>query len=318
MMLSLTLGPSSEVASQATKEQGYSVSWIAQFPAAEGSTKKPFGERILQLLFGEKEWTLVKPFGVVAYGPEQFWVLDQGAGTLLMVSEGKGKLVRSLQQTGLGFPSLVGCCLGSDGSLFFSDSRLNLLFRTSAEGTLPFGSNTSLQQPTGLAYHPLTGQLWVVETAAHRLTIFDQDGKLVRRIGERGSAPGSFNYPTFLWIDPQGRVYVVDSMNFRVQVFDGNGKFLSCFGENGDGTGQLARPKGVATDSHGHIYLTDALSHMVQIFDQHGRFLFSFGGQGQGQGEFWMPAGIFIDGSDHIYVADSYNARIQVFKLEER
>jgi sugar lactone lactonase YvrE len=302
----------------AQSEQGFTIRWINQFPAVGGLEKRTVGERLGKLLFGERSLTLVKPFGVVAVDPQDFWILDQGAGTIVHVEDGKGKLNRLLDHTRQGFPSLVGFCFGKDGELYYTDSKLNCVGRISEDVTTLFTDTMLLMQPTGIAFSSATGQIWVVETAAHRIAIFDQDGTLVRRIGTRGSGPGTYNFPTFIWIDREGKVYIVDSMNFRIQILDQRGEFLACFGENGDASGQLARPKGVATDSHGNIYVADALFHVVQIFDPEGKFLYSFGGQGQGEGEFWMPAGIYIDSEDQIFVADSYNSRIQVFKLEKQ
>ena len=295
----------------AQESESYSIAWVGQFPPAEEDAGRKWGEKLSALLFGEKSMALVKPFGIVASSPGDFWILDQGAGTFLQVQEGKGKMSR----TGEEYPSLVGLCRGLRSELYFTDSRLNQLCRLSDDGVIQMTHSGMLQQPTGIAFHPLRKEIWVCETAAHCITVFDPEGRMLRRIGKRGSEPGEFNFPTFLWIDHEGRVYIVDSMNFRVQVLDRDGHFLFCFGENGDGTGQMARPKGIATDSHGNIYLADALFHVVQIFDREGHYLANFGEQGQGEGEFWMPAGLYIDQEDHIYVADSYNSRIQIFQL---
>jgi DNA-binding beta-propeller fold protein YncE len=300
------------------KGDGFKVSWIDQFPAEGEGVKKSLGQRISTILLGPEPMDLIKPFGVFALHPDEFWILDQGAGTIVHADKGRGSMLRSMHRAIPDFPSLVGICAEPGGDLFCSDSKLNQVFRVDAEKTRLFSGSVPLRQPTGIAYHPITGELWVVETAAHRITVFNLSGAVVKRFGTRGTGPGQFNYPTFLWIDRQGRIYVVDSMNFRIQMLDEEGSYLFSFGRNGDGSGDLARPKGVATDSHGNIYITDALFHVVQIFNAEGEFLDSFGGQGQEQGEFWMPAGISIDETDHIFVADSYNSRIQVFKLETR
>jgi streptogramin lyase len=300
------------------QEERFKVSWIDQFPAEGEGVRKSLGERISAIILGPQPMALIKPFGVVATRPQECWILDQGAGTIVHVNRGKGNIIRSMHQANRDFPSLVGLCVLPGRELFFSDSKLNQVFRVDEEKTRLFSDGITLRQPTGIAFHPGNEELWVVETAAHRIAVFNRSGAVVKRIGSRGTGRGQFNYPTFIWIDREGRIYVVDSMNFRIQMLDSEGGWITSFGQQGDGSGDLARPKGVATDSHGNIYITDALFHVVQIFNSEGEFLDSFGGQGQGQGEFWMPAGIYIDQDDHIFVADSYNSRIQVFKLEER
>lgn len=295
----------------------YRVQWLAEYPGQEGEQKVNFSERVSRIVFGKKPQEVIKPFNVLAVDPGQFWILDQGSGGIFKVNEGRGTLIRSIRKTGQVYPSMVGICRRKEGGLLFSDSRLNRVWESRGDKLRIFGDSLLLEQPTGIACNPVTGEIWIVETGAHRISRYGKDGSLITQLGNRGSDHGLFNYPTFIWIDRKGQVYVVDSMNHRIQIFDSEGNFLDSFGELGDATGYMARPKGVATDSRGHIYVADALFHAIQIFDRQGNFLHSFGGQGQGLGEFWMPAGLYIDEQDHIYVADSYNARIQIFKLEE-
>lgn len=297
------------------QEDEYQIKWIAEFPAKEGKKNKGLGDKISRVVFGKRPQAVVKPFSVVADNPEHFWILDQGAGTVFEMKDGGVQPLKAVKKSDQVFPSLVGLCEGPDGDLLFTDSRLMQVWRIKGGTLSVFPDSFKLSQPTGIAYNRQRDEIWLVETGAHRISVFSGEGKWIRSIGERGSGPGSFNFPTFIWIDEAGRVYVVDSMNFRVQIFNSEGEFLSEFGQSGDATGDMARPKGVAVDSRGHIYIADALFHVVQIFDREGRFLLSFGGQGQGNGEFWMPLGIYIDNEDFIYVADSYNARVQVFQV---
>jgi DNA-binding beta-propeller fold protein YncE len=218
-------------------------------------------------------------------------------------------------QGGAGLPSPVGLARGNDGEVYVTDSELAqvLVIRPGAKAALPLAL-PQMGQPTGIAFDPATGRLYVVDTAAHCVNIFNRDATLHARFGRRGAADGEFNYPTLLWRDAEGRLYVTDSLNFRIQVFDAQGQLLRRFGQAGDGTGDNIRQKGVATDSYGHVYVVDALFNAVQIFDQSGRLLLSLGGLGSDRGEFWLPVGIFIGEEDLIYIADSYNQRIQILR----
>jgi len=303
---------------RAQSDQEYRVQWITSYPGEMGENKASFGDRVSRLVFGKKPREVIKPFNILATDPQRFWILDQGAGRVFEVNEGKESGVISGRKAEQMYPSLVGICRTMEGELLFTDSRLNRVIRSKGEQPGIFGDSLILDQPTGIACDPRSGHIWIAETGAHRISRYTGEGKLVQVIGGRGTDPGRFNFPTFIWIDREGRIYVVDSMNYRIQIFDGEGEFLGSFGESGDATGFLARPKGIATDSRGHIYVADALFHAVQIFDMQGRFLYSFGNQGQDHGEFWLPAGLYIDEKDYIYVADSYNARVQIFKLEKK
>lgn len=299
----------------AQTEGEFRVQWIGQFPG-EASQKAPgFGDRLSRLVFGRKAQEVIKPFNVLAADPGQYWILDQGAGGVFEVLEDEGELIRCMKRASQDFPSLVGMCGAPAGDIFFTDSRLNQIMRVTDGELSVFADALSFEQPTGIAFHRQSGEIWVVETGAHRISVLSREGERIRTIGGRGTIAGLFNYPTFIWIDSLGRIFVVDSMNFRVQILNAKGQVESTFGTSGDATGNMARPKGLATDSHGHIYVADALFHAVQIFDDQGRFLSSFGSQGQEKGKFWMPSGIFIDEEDHIYVADSYNARVQIFQV---
>jgi DNA-binding beta-propeller fold protein YncE len=254
---------------------------------------------------------------VVAINPDTFWVADQGKGSILRVFKGMGEITQFRDQEPENFPSIVGSCHTPDGKILFTDSKLNKIFRfvPGNRELQIFNDSISLDQPTGIAYSAVKEEIWVVETKAHRISVFNKNGELLKQIGGRGNGPGEFNFPTYIWIDRSGTIYVVDAMNFRIQIFDRNGDFISAFGEIGDASGYFARPKGVATDSFGHIYVTDVLYHAVQVFDQNGKLLYVFGSRGSEKEQFWMPTGIFIDDRDFIYIADSYNSRIQIFQL---
>ncbi|MGN6369240.1 MAG: 6-bladed beta-propeller [Phycisphaerae bacterium] len=173
-----------------------------------------------------------------------------------------------------------------------------------------------LQRPVGLAVDA-TGCIFVADVAAHQVVLLSAEGQLMRRLGQRGSAPGCFNFPTNVALDPHGVLYVSDSLNFRVQAFDRDLKPVLQFGKKGDMPGYFAQPKGIATDSEGHVYVVDGQFENVQIFDAQGRVLMDFGEEGSGPGQFWLPTAIFIDGHDRIWIADSYNRRVQVFDFRK-
>lgn len=298
---------------------GRHIQYVGQFPLKENGSHQGILGKAGNFLFGEKVPLIGRPVNIIASGPSVFWFIDQGSGYLIKVRDNKASIPPAIRRRNESFPSLVGLCSLPGKGILFTDSRLNKIFLLDQKGKVlkPFSDTSALQQPTGIAYSASTQQVWVSESAAHRITILNIKGEIIKRIGKRGNAPGEFNYPTYLWIDANGDAYVVDCLNDRVQIFDKDGNYKAGFGEIGDATGFFSRPKGIAVDSHGNIYVADALMHNVQVFDRSGRFLSYFGKQGQGEGEFWMPGGIFIDDHDYLYVADTFNSRIQIFKLTD-
>jgi len=301
------------------KDYGKQVRWVGQYPLLNTERKsKSVLESIGDFIFGEKyQVRLTKPISILANNPDSFLVMDQANGVIFQILNNNSELPQFLKNSTTNFPSLVGICSLPNNVILFTDSRLNQIYivNNNRKNFKSFNDTISLKQPTGIAFSKVTHELWVVETGAHRISVFNEQGIRIKTIGKRGNKQGEFNYPTFIWIDKEGNVYIVDSMNFRIQIFNKRGEFVSLFGQVGDATGYFARPKGIATDSFGNIYVVDALFHNVQIFDKFGKFLYYFGQQGRGPGEFWLPIGIFIDDKDFIYVADSYNSRVQIFQL---
>ena len=295
----------------------FDIRWVSQYPAKRDTKTRRNENWFTDLFFGKKPDDLVKPMSVVAMNPDSYWVADQGNGSILQVRDQQGKICKFANRGIDNIPSIVGSCFSQDHKILFTDSRLNQVFIYDplTQNLEVLIDSIYLVQPTGIAYSLINQQIWVVETGAHRISVFDSKGELIKRIGGRGNIPGMFNFPTYLWIDDQGIVYVVDAMNFRIQILDRNGEFISAFGEPGDSSGFFSRPKGIATDSFGHIYLADALFNVVQVFDRSGELLSIFGSQGQAEEQFWMPTGIYIDAENFIYIADSYNSRVQVFQL---
>ncbi len=172
----------------------------------------------------------------------------------------------------------------------------------------------SLKRPTALAWNATAGELWVLDAALHACVVFDESGRELRHVGQRGEGGGEFNFPAGMTYSDRVGVVVADSMNFRVQVLNTDGQPRRMFGRKGDAAGDFSMPRDVAVDSEGHIYVLDNQFENVQVFDEAGQLLMAWGQEGRGPGEFYLPSGIFIDAQDRIWVADTYNRRVQVFQ----
>ncbi len=269
-----------------------------------------FFSNLKDLIIGKDDVSLLKPNGVVAFDTANIIVLDQGLNFLIRINENGIDIEESEEQ----FSSLA-CICKNNNDIYFTDSKLNKIYRLNDGEIEELKLPNVINQPTGIAYSRKNKELFVSETGQHRVLNFDSVGNLKKIIGYRGNDSALFNYPTYLWIDKFGNLLINDAMNFRIQIFSESGDLLKVFGKQGDGSGYFASIKGIATDSYNNIYVVDAIFHTVQVFDFDGNFLYRFGSKGKNKGEFFMPTGIYIDDNDYIYVADSYNSRIQVFKL---
>ncbi|BCA79393.1 6-bladed beta-propeller [Desulfuromonas sp. AOP6] len=273
--------------------------------------RKGFWQKFRDTLFGREETGFRRPYGVSVGPDDEMWLTDPGAGRLYRLDLAAKSF--AIVGAGQGLLSPIGITVDDTGRHYVTDSEKGAIYVLAPEEKMQPLFSFVLRRPTGIAFSPRNGWLYVSETEAHQVVAFDRAGIEQLRFGARGDAPGRFNYPTDLWI-ADGRLYVTDALNSRIQVFSLEGQLITSFGSPGDTAGSFAKPKGVATDSEGHIYICDALFDAVQIFDAEGRLLLAFGESGGGPGQFWMPAGIHIDGQDRVYVVDAYNRRVQIFQ----
>ncbi len=274
-----------------------------------------FLDALGQFIVGSRPVRLMRPVGV-AMGPgDLLAVTDQELQALVLFNLHTGRMTVADRVGAKHMVSPVGVT-ACPGGFAVSDSALDLVALISPEGRfvrdiVPAGV---VKRPTGLVFDSRRGELYVVDTLADKVRVFDLQGHPLRSFGGPGRDPGQFNAPTYIAQDAAGRLYVTDSLNFRVQILDGQGHYLSEFGRQGDATGYLAVPKGIGVDQYGHIYLVDSYTTNVQVFDAQGRFLLSFGQPGRGRGEFLVPGGLCVTADDRIFVCDGMNHRVEVFQ----
>ena len=296
------------------------IEWLKEFHGPdELEIGKGFWKRLAEVITGEEFNGIVRPYGVHADGEGRIYLADTGAGCVHFYDKKDGVYRRLTGSAKAPLLSPIGITGDGKGTIYVTDSASGTVFRHTPGGEFlePFIVGV-ITRPTGIVYAPRTGEIYVTDTANHKIVVFDREGVRKFEFGLLGDGPGEFNHPTDLALDHSGRLIVTDALNFRVQTLSATGEFITVFGSSGDSSGAFNKPKGVAVDSDGNIYVVDSLQDAVQIFDPSGRLLMAFGSRGSRPGEFWMPSGLFIDGKDTIYVADSYNNRIQMFQYHGR
>ncbi len=270
--------------------------------------------RVIVLFTGAPEPRVRQPYGVAVDGAGRLFVADMAARGVHVFDAKRRTYAFRDRARRTQFESPAGVAVSSDGGSFITDAASGALFHLDSTGREIWRAERVGQRPTGIALDATRGLLYVIDTPAHAVLVYDTLGALRRRLGGRGTAPGQFNYPTNIAVARDGTVYITDSMNFRVQSFGPDGTYRLSFGKHGDGPGELERPKGIAVDSEGHVYVVDGLRDVVNIYSPTGRLLLTFGSAGHGRGQFWLATGIAIDRHDRIYVADSFNGRVQIFQ----
>jgi DNA-binding beta-propeller fold protein YncE len=123
--------------------------------------------------------------------------------------------------------------------------------------------------PVGLAYSPVTSNLYVADVGNDRVQEITTSGTFVRKWGSSGTGDGQFTTAVAVAVNPQnGAIYVTDSGRDDVQIFATSGSYLSTFGETGTGNGQFTAPTGIVISADGLSawVADDAATERVQEF----------------------------------------------------
>lgn len=217
----------------------------------------------------------------------------------------------------------------------FQNDRVMLVKNAAYVGDIG-GTGTGPGQflgPSGVAADS-QGNLYVAETANHRISRFDSNGSFVVtwgfgvqdgsnhfqscsvgcQAGIPGAGVGQLNGPRGIRVDAADNIYVADTNNDRVNVYVHVGSILGSFGATGTGNGQFDSPNDIAIDSAGNRYVVDRGNHRVQRFDSSNAYVSQFGAFGSGKGELNDPAGIAIDSRGIVSVAEAANHRVSRFE----
>lgn len=277
--------------------------------ASDLGFRAPGLEQFFEIIVGKSNVSLTRPYGIAVEG-RLLVVADPGAAVVHFLDLNGEFYKRISGFENSSFLSPVGVVIGGD-RVFVSDSVLNEVIVLDLQGEL-VRKLEGLERPTGLAFDPITQRLYVAETLAHHISVFNPDGTRSMEITHPIEGEQAFNTPTHI-VFRDGVLLINDTMNFRLVALDGEGQHLWSLGTHGTGSGHFSQSKGIDIDSRGHIFVADAIFSRVQIFDRHGQFLLAFGSPGHGRGDMWLPAGIFV-AQNRIFVADSHNKRVLVYE----
>lgn len=153
------------------------------------------------------------------------------------------------------------------------------------------------EEPIATAGIALTesGDIWLSDSANHRVILLNPSGEYRRVIGEgaRSSKPEGFNEPRGIGLDIYENLYVADSLNRVIKKFSPFGVLLQTIG-----AGRLDTPTGVAVNEQGLIFVADEAAHMVSVFAPNGGYVGSIS-----DARFGAPHSVKVEGDD-LYVAD--------------
>jgi DNA-binding beta-propeller fold protein YncE len=162
----------------------------------------------------------------VALAPDgSVYVADSGHGAISHFTA-QGEFLE-VQAVG-GYPTSLDT--DAHGDLFYVDINSATVTRLSPDGSMvaQWGgadySDDPSKTPEGKFYSNCVNDLavvkdrvYVVDGCAHRIQVFDTEGKYLFRWGSEGEDPGQFRYPGGIAADLEGSLLVIDTGNTRVQ-----------------------------------------------------------------------------------------------------
>jgi hypothetical protein len=156
------------------------------------------------------------------------------------------------------------------------------------------------------------GHAYVVDRDNRTITIWDQGGNFIKRIGTSGSNQGQFNAPTDIAITDE-EIYIVDQNNHRIQVLDLNGSFLREWGNHGSGNNKFNHPYSIALGMNNktvsEVYIADRYNYKVKVFDANGTFLRTIG-----ENKISESTGLGIGPDGLLYLSSCRANKIEVFE----
>jgi hypothetical protein len=212
---------------------------------------------------------------------------------------------------------LTTSCLGILASL-----SLNLLAEKGPQDTWYLDREITLPQlpgfrsPYGVAVDP-SGNSYVVDRDNDTITVWDEDGSFIQRIGTRGSGQGQLNNPNDIAVT-EDEIYVVEESNHRIQVFDKNGTFLRKWGQHGSNNGDFHHPYSIALKMDGNrvkeVFVADRYHHEVEVFDENGTFLRKIGEHGHQENQIYDATGVAIGPDEKVYISSLHHNKVKVFE----
>lgn len=156
------------------------------------------------------------------------------------------------------------------------------------------------------------GKVFVTDTAASDVFIFDTVSKKLDTLGSMGSRV--FYKPIGITSDYMGRIFVTDSQVDKVAVIDAKGTVI----QNLVPDVPFKQPSGIVADNvNKKLYVADTHTHDIKVFDLETlKHIKTIGKRGKEEGEFNFPSHITIDTKGNLYVVDTMNGRVQIFDAE--
>ena len=181
----------------------------------------------------------------------------------------------------------------------------------------PGDDGTHFNMPTDVAV-ATDGGFYVSDGYGNaRVVRYAPDGSRLGEFGGHGTAPGQFDIPHSIALDPAGRVYVADRGNARIQRFDASGGFIDLWQSD-----ELGRPWALAITPDGGVFVVDGGDQnplppdrgRILRLDGDGHVIEKWSSFGNYAGQIYWGHAIAVGGDGTVFVGDvRFGMRVQKF-----
>lgn len=274
---------------------------------------------------GEGDGEFIEPLGICTDTDGNLYVVDSG-NCRVQVFDEEGEFVRSFGEFGWEegkFLYPVDCAIDENLAIYVVDLDKGVVYKFSEDGNYQgqiikkMESSSDKSTLEGVFNQPMgvevgrSGELFVVNTANHKIDVFDRLNSPIDELGGFGSSGGFFNTPYDCSVSKRGLLYVADTLNNRIQVLNEDFLFISEIVGDED----KLNPMQIDTSPMGYCIVSDGNNNEVYIYDSSlDRVLTIDGEKVDG---FNMPYGVAISDDYCIYISDRFNHRIVKYQLTE-
>lgn len=259
------------------------------------------------------------------------------------------------------FKGLMDVAFDKDNNIYIPDLVKDRIYifdsvgRFIEELATPKSGNGVLETPAGIDVDKDNGEIYVADSDAHKIFVFNRQGKLLRewgvmyphipkvygdkvyvstygpfyifdkhgkqlaKWGKRGKKKSEFNRAYGVHVDKDENVFIADMMNARVVSRSGNGDFNWVSGQPkahmNDWNTIYQTPTGITADENGILYVADGLGNDIKVLTQKGKLIETMGELGSSDGMFDQLSLIEYMGDRKFAVVDKGNVRVQVVQL---
>lgn len=259
--------------------------------------------------------TFKRPFGVAGNNQGVVYISDPGDANIRVYDFNKNT-VEYYSEKSIGNP--YGLAVDQQGQLYVVDPTLPgvLVYSAERKPLRTIGSKAELIRPVYIALDEGRNRLYLGDSHAHKVVVYNLAGEYLFSFGTPGDAVGAFQSVYGIAIDRAGQIYVADGLGATIQVFAMDGTYLRNFGTRGDDISQLEQPRGLAFDSDGNLHVCDSRKGTILTFSPEGTFLL-FTGMGRATSVaagFGVPTSIWIDKNDQLFITDTLLARFSLWQ----